>query len=193
MIVMTGAAALICFFLAFITLFAAVLWLDIREARRRCPHGVVGGETRRKCSECNQFRIGQFELEKIVRKALKERELPGVREKTKLVFALELVRWLLIVGSAIGFIILVYKINTLSLSHNIDTFPSKSKGRYRHWSGDEIETYWLFFTFAFLAFLNFVYLLIVAPQPGSGRIRRIVKLWLDTKEAELRRRASAAD
>ena len=40
----------------------------------------------------------------------------------------------------------------------------------------------------FLA-LNFVYLLL-ADQPSSGRIFRLIGLWFDAKESELRQRAN---
>jgi hypothetical protein len=41
--------------------------------------------------------------------------------------------------------------------------------------------------------LNIFYLLRSAPQKASGRIGRLIGLWMDAKEAELRRRSKRDD
>jgi hypothetical protein len=54
----------------------------------------------------------------------------------------------------------------------------------------EMEDLWLFTAGAVGLGLNIVYLLAAPPRQKSGRTRRMVSLWLDAKESELRNRAS---
>jgi hypothetical protein len=67
-----------------------------------------------------------------------------------------------------------------------------AKVNARRIHGEEI---FLFFALGGALLGNFIYLLSVAPensgQTGFGRIGRLIRLWFDAKEADLKNRAGA--
>jgi len=98
-------------------------------------------------------------------------------EKTSTNWVLEGLRLLLFLGSAGALLVCIIGIMNI-------------EGHQPQVRRVEMQDLWLFTAGAISLGLNIVYLMAAPSRQKAGRIRRMVGLWLDAKENELRSRAS---
>jgi hypothetical protein len=86
------------------------------------------------------------------------------------------IRYALILASGVCLIALLYELGQEGQEGRLSDVP------------------WYVFAILAALFLNIAYLLFAPSQPTrSGRLTRLVALWLDAKEAELRKRAGKSE